>query len=170
MPIRRLTEVDVPAYLALRREMLADAPWAFASSPEDDHALAPDNLARAVASADQAIVGAFGDAGALVGAAGLYRDPHRKMAHRARIWGVYITPSARGRGLGASLMTATLDVARPWPGVTSAGLSVSERAVAAIRLYQRLGFRQWGLEPGALVWEGRAYDEIHMVVDLGKAP
>jgi len=167
MPIRRLTEADAGAYLALRREMLNEAPWAFSSSLEDDRHLGnPDELARALSAPDQAIVGAFESAGALVGAAGLYREQRRKMAHRARIWGVYIAPAARGKGLGAPLMTAAIDLARGWPEVRSVGLSVSERSVAARRLYERLGFRQWGLEPGALTWEGVAYDEVHMVLEL----
>ena len=64
------------------------------------------------------------------------------------------------------VLERTLEIARSWPGVTSVGLSVSARAEAARRVYERLGFKAWGVEPGALVLDGRAYDETHMVVLL----
>ena len=47
MPIRLLTPADAHAYIAIRREMLVEAPWAFASSPEDDSALDPAAIAEA---------------------------------------------------------------------------------------------------------------------------
>jgi RimJ/RimL family protein N-acetyltransferase len=172
--IRPLVPADAPAYTALRREMLRDSPWAFAASPGDDFALDPVAVAARLADPGYAIVGAFeggdarGETARLVGSAGLSHNRHIKMAHRAHIWGVYISPPSRGRGLGSHLMTATLDLAASWPGVTSVGLSVSVRSHAAIRLYQRLGFVQWGLEPGALILDGHAYDEIHMAAVLDK--
>jgi RimJ/RimL family protein N-acetyltransferase len=164
--VRPLAASDTEAYIRLRREMLADSPWAFAASPEDDFGLDPALLTARLAEPGQAIVGAFDGSGRLVGATGVYRDRHRKMSHRARIWGVYVTPVARGRGLGARIMSAAMDIARSWPGITSAGLSVSVRSEEARRLYERLGFKPWGVEPGALMLDGRAYDEIHMVAFL----
>jgi RimJ/RimL family protein N-acetyltransferase len=165
--IRPLTPADAHAYIAIRREMLADSPWAFASSLEDDPSLDP--AVAAVRTGDggpgQAIIGAFDD-GQLIGTAGLYCGHHIKMAHRAHIWGVYISPAHRGRGIGTPLMTAAIDTARAWPGITSIALSCSEQSTAALRLYQRLGFQQWGREPAALVLNGRSYDEIHMVLQF----
>ena len=88
------------------------------------------------------------------------------LAHRARIWGVYVTARARGRGFGGALVARLMETARGWPGVTSVGLAASERSEEAQRLYQSLGFRVWGREPGASLVEGRLYDEIHMVAML----
>src|SRR5690606_25761571 len=123
-----LTPEDAPAYVALRREMLADSPWAFAASPEEDVALDPAFVAMQVQEPGQAIIGAFDGGVALQAVAGVYRQRHPKMAHRAHIWGVYVTPGARGRGLGRQVMSLALEVARSWPGVTSAGLSASARS------------------------------------------
>lgn len=168
--IRPLTPADAAAYMALRREMLEDAPWAFAASPETDVALDPESLAEILAGEPgRAIIGAIdprGDGHDLLAAAGIYRDRHPKMAHRARIWGVYTTPSARGRGLAARVITAAIDLARSWAGVSSIGLSASERSTDAIRLYRRLGFEPWGTEPAAVVLDGHAYAEVHMVLFL----
>ncbi|MFM9995753.1 MAG: N-acetyltransferase family protein [Phycisphaerales bacterium] len=170
MAVRPLTPADAAAYVALRREMLDDAPWAFAASPGDDAALdAPGVAARLGDPGGRyAIIGGWVE-GRLGGAAGIIRSDHVKMAHRAHIWGVYVTPAARGSGLGARIMRGVFDHARSWAGVTSVGLSVSVRSLGAIRLYERMGFARWGLEPGALVLDGRAHDEVHMVASLDNA-
>lgn len=168
MLIRPLTPEDSNAYSAIRREMLADAPWAFSSSLGVDSSLDPAVVAQRLREPGQAIVGAFGPDGELVGAAGLRRHTSPKMSHRALIWGVYVKPAARSGGLAARILAATLEVARSWPGVDSVGLSVNERATTAQRLYSRLGFAAWGREPKALMLDGRAYDEIHMVLFLNQ--
>mgnify|MGYP000482025717 CR=1 FL=1 len=171
MVIRPLTPADAHSYMALRREMLGDSPWAFSASPHDDTVLNPALLTTRLAEPGQAIVGAYGHdpmSGALhlVGAAGLRRNHSSKMAHRAHIWGVYVTPSARGRGIATQVMKAILALAGTWPGVNSVNLSGSVRSTAAHRLYERMGFQQWGLEPGAIMLDGHAYDEIHMVAPI----
>ena len=165
--IRRLAPPDAVAYTALRREMLADSPWAFGASPEDDVGLDAAAVASRLAEPrKQAIVGAWDEGGALVGSVGVVRDRHLKMAHRARIWGVYVSPRARGSGVGGRLLAGAIGVARSWEGVNSVGLSVSDHSPEARRLYERCGFRAWGIEPGALVHEARAYDEVHMCLYL----
>lgn len=164
--VRPLTAADLPSYVALRREMLADAPWAFAADESNDRGLDPEGLARSLAGPGFALIGAVDDHAAVVGAAGLIRNQHAKMAHRALIWGVYVTPPSRGRGLAERIMTATIDLASTWPGVNSVGLSVSEKATAARKLYERLGFVAWGLEPDALHLGSESYAEAHMIRTL----
>jgi len=163
--IRSLTPADAAAFAALRREALRNAPWAFAAGEESDVGVNASIMAERLLEPGQAIVGAYRD-GVLVGVAGLVRNRHAKMSHRANVWGVYVTPTARGRGVAEAMMRGVLDVVRGWPGVTSVGLQVSARAEGARRLYERLGFKQWGVEPGALMWEGETIDEAHMVLWL----
>jgi ribosomal protein S18 acetylase RimI-like enzyme len=146
--------------------MLADSPWAFAASPEDDMGLDVSVMKDRLGGPGQAVVGALEGERVLVATAGVYLDRHVKMAHRARVWGVYVTPRARGRGLGERVVRGVIELARTWPGVSSVGLSVSENAPAAMRLYTRLGFVEWGIEPGALRHDGRFYAEHHMCLAL----
>ena len=166
MVIRELAPADSAAYVELRREMLLDSPWAFSSSPEDDQGLKVEFIAERLAQPGQAIVGAFDDAGRLVGSAGLRRHTSIKMAHRAHVGGVYVTPRERGSGLGQRILLRLFEVARSWPGVTSLGLSASVKSEGARRLYERLGFRSWGIEPDAIHAGGASYDEHHMVKSL----
>src|SRR5262245_30249466 len=92
-----------------------------------------------------------------------------KLAHRAHVWGVYVTPRWRGKGVATGLLTRLEEVGRGWPGVNSLALAVSENSPGAHRVYEAMGFRAWGREPGAAIVDGCAYDEIHMVRFLDPA-
>ena len=160
---RELAPNDIPALQALRREALATAPWAFAASPEDDLALSREILDHLQPTSVMfgALVGPE-----LVGMVGVYRESKRKYRHRAQIWGMYVTPSARRGGLGAALLEAALERCRSWNGVSQVRLCVSARAEAAKRLYERHGFETWAREPEALLVEGELLAEIHMMKRL----
>lgn len=166
MVIRALSPADVSAYVVFRREALADSPWAFAASAENDVGLDEARMAATLSEKGSAVVGAFDEAGRLVGTCGLSSNRHRKMAHRVHLWGVYVTPAARGRGVGKAVVRGALDLARSWPGVNSAGLSASVRSKAAQALYRSLGFVVWGVEPRCLCIDGSFLDEVHMVVQF----
>jgi len=163
--VRPLTPVDVPAFVTLRREALRDSPWAFAASEDSDVGVNAELMSSRIIEPGQVTVGVL-DGEKLIGIAGMVRNRHGKMAHRANIWGVYVTPSARGRGVGEAIIRELLTIARTWPGLDSVSLQVSVRSEGAKRVYERLGFKQWGTEPAALRLDGVAYDEAHMVVML----
>lgn len=159
--IRLLGSADAEAYLALRREALADAPLAFSASPEDDLAASADAVREQLRRGpDAVVVGAFD--GGLIGAVGLHRDRHRKAAHKVHLWGMYVTPACRRRGVGAALLDAVLAHAATLPGVDAVRLTVSDAAPGARRLYERAGFEVWGTEPAALRYDGRSVVEHHM--------
>lgn len=157
-----LSAGDAGRYWVLREAMLRESPWAFASDVETDVAQDPARFARRLSREVHSILAIEGESGELVASAGVMRRPKRKLAHRAEIWGVYVLPAFRGRGLGKRVVRAALETGLSWDGVTSVSLSLSERS-AARGVYESLGFRAWGVEPDVLRWEGRSYDEIHMV-------
>jgi RimJ/RimL family protein N-acetyltransferase len=97
---------------------------------------------------------------------GIIRLEKLKSRHKAMIWGMFVTLTARRRGLGSAPLGAAIDHARSWPGVVQIQLSVFETAEGAARLYRRAGFREWGEEPRAIQWEGRFVAEHHLVFDL----
>lgn len=169
--IRPLTTGDIDAFIALRKEALADTPWAFCASPEDDRTA--DQIRASLAEPESAaIIGAFdaagsdaaSDTGRLVAVAGLHRFPRAKERHRAMIWGVYVTPKSRGQGLGRAVVSGAIEVARKWLGVTSINLSCSENSPDARALYESLGFKAWGIEPDALRIDHHPYAEVHMTL------
>jgi ribosomal protein S18 acetylase RimI-like enzyme len=163
--IRELGESDAEPLFQLRRRALLDTPLAFAASPEDDLASSVAAVRGLLSQGRGSIVfGAF-DA-ALVGMLGLYRDRHVKAAHKVHLWGMYVRPEFRRRGCGRRLLDAALNHARTLNGVWSVQLSVSEAATEARALYERAGFRVWGIEPEALRCAGRTLREHHMILPL----
>jgi hypothetical protein len=55
-------------------------------------------------------------------------------------------------------------------GVQRLVLTVTEGNAHARRLYERAGFRSFGIEPDAIRVEGRSYAKNHMHLDLGRTP
>lgn len=163
--IRALGLEDVDRFMALRREALERAPSAFMSSPEDDRAR-ERGASEVILSPGgrQAVFGAF--APELVGLVGVMREEKRKGAHKAFIWGMYVSEAARGLGAGGGLLEAAIGQARSWEGVRQLQLGVSETAEAAQRLYARHGFVRWGTEPEGLFDGERFVAEHHMALAL----
>jgi RimJ/RimL family protein N-acetyltransferase len=157
--IRPLEERDLGAYAELRRHALAEAPLAFAASPETDVVV---QIGKAP---DWMLFGAFDDH--LVGSVGLIRSRHPKAAHKMHLWGMYVLPTHRRQGIAALLLTAAIDHARSTPGVEWVQLGVTSDAVDARRVYDRAGFVTWGVEPDALRYSGRVVAEEHMALRVG---
>ena len=164
--IRQLDPNDAEAWSSIRREMLERNPLAFgASIPDEPEVLLETARQRLTERAESAVLGAF-DSSRLVGTVGVKRHEGLKERHKAFIWGMYVSETHRGRGLGSLLLREAIDRARSWDGLEQVHLTVSEVAIEARRMYERHGFRAWGREPRALLWEGRAADEHHMVLTL----
>ena len=163
MTFRILTTEDAAAFQALRLRGLLEAPTAFASSYEEE-AYTPlsDIERRLLPKASGAIFGAF-VAGALAGVAGVERKSMAKLSHKAYLWGMYVAPEHRQSGLARRLLEHVLPYAWNSLGVVQVNLGVHTENVSAIALYRRLGFVVWGTEADALVVDGKAQDEHHMV-------
>lgn len=165
---RLLTPEDAPSYVCIRLEMLADAAWAFLSSPGDiGNTVAV--VAERLGQPENEIVGVFSADGGLLSVAGIRRSDRVKTRHRAHVWGVYTTPGARGQGFGRDVVQAAVGVAMSWAGVEQVALSCSARATAALAMYLDLGFVIWGTEPDAMRVDGVSADEVHMTLSPGEA-
>ncbi len=165
MDLRTLTAADAPAYRALRLEMLTRDPTAFGSAAEEFRERSMESVAQMLTpTASRFTLGAWEGAD-LLGTATLAREEGLKTRHKANVYGVYVTPSARGRGLARALMTELLTRARQ-QGVSTLLLSVAEPQAAARALYAHLGFTPYGTEPDALRVDGQRVTELHLRLDL----
>jgi RimJ/RimL family protein N-acetyltransferase len=166
MLIRQLTPLDAPSFQSLRLRGLEEVPTAFASSYEEE-ADSPLEVieSRLAAREGRGVFGAF-DGERLVGIAGLRRESHRKLNHKAFIWGVYVAPDARGSGVSQRLIGEVLAFARSMPDVAQVNLTVNAGNAAAIRLYALLGFEEFGLERNSMIVDGHGYDEMLMALRL----
>lgn len=167
--VRRLRAEDAADLVALRREALETDPLAFGASADDDRGLSLEFVRSSLADhQEQAMFGYF-DGDSLSGMIGVIRAARVKRRHTGSIWGMYVTPGARNKGVGRALLEAAVQQARGW-GLDQVQLEVTEAAPAAKRLYEAVGFRSWGREPRALHWKGRFVDEHHLVLELRSPP
>src|SRR5258707_8792074 len=105
--IRVLSESDAQEFWTLRLRGLREEPESFGSAYEEsvDTPLT-DVIKRIKPSEDSFVLGAF--APGLVGTTGCYRRQGIKSRHKATIWGVYVAPEQRGRGLARDLLLAAI--------------------------------------------------------------
>ena len=84
-----------------------------------------------------------------------------------QIVSVVVSPSARRRGLGRLLVDAVLDAARG-AGMRVALLEVRRANAAAIALYERAGFRSYGVRRG--YYRSPPDDALQLVAEIVQCP
>jgi GNAT superfamily N-acetyltransferase len=164
MEIRRLVPSDASAYRALRLRALWEFPQAFTSSHEEDEKVPLEASEKRLGSPHYKFWGAFED-GELCGMVGLACETRAKNRHKARVVGMYVAHEQMGRGFGAALMSELIDEARR-SGLELLVLTVTQGEGSATRLYERCGFKSFGIEPHAIKVDGRAYAKNHMYLEL----
>jgi ribosomal protein S18 acetylase RimI-like enzyme len=164
MELRLLTPDDAEAFWHLRIEALRNDPASFADSAEE-HLDTTVETARERLSknhpASNFVVGVF-EEGKLTGTAGFYRYTHNKERHKGHIWGVYVRPESRGKGVASALMKEIVRRARAIDGIEQITL-VASANLPAQRLYKALGFESYGVEPHSLKIGDQYIDDVLMV-------
>lgn len=155
--LRRLLPGDAVPYRTIRLLALETEPDSFGSThaveAERPLQLFADRLATAAVFA--AFVG-----NQVVGMGGFNRDAGPQEGHKGHVWGVFVHPDHRRRGIARALMDAIL--AHADKTVEMVTLSVS-RGKPAIALYEALGFATYGILPRSLRRPDRDVDEVMMV-------
>lgn len=165
LQIRRLSEADAPLFREIRLEALRRDPDAFGSTFETESAQPLSFFANRLV--DGAVFGALRGA-ELLGVAGFRVQQGPKHTHKGTLWGMYVRPQARGAGAGKILVEAVIEHAGTRVEVLQ--LSVIAENAAARRLYERLGFAQYGIERRAAKYRGRYHDDVLMAKMLHGAP
>jgi ribosomal protein S18 acetylase RimI-like enzyme len=169
LEIRLFTEQDAQALWDLRMLALKTDPWSFVDSPEELRVISVEEFAARLRAddAENFIVGAF-EQQIAVGMVGCYQEVPLKRRHKAWIWGVFVTPATRGRGIARSLMQAAIERAKAIDGLDMVMLTVSVDQPAPRKLYESLGFRSIGVEPKGIKIGNQAHDEEHMLLEFSK--
>ncbi|WP_020569147.1 GNAT family N-acetyltransferase [Neolewinella persica] len=168
--IRPLTPDDTEAFIALRYEAFTTDPLSWDHEPGTP--IDPEVWRPRIAEVPglKFVLGYFltedRETPELAGILGFTRYEKPKRRHRAMLWGVYVSPAARGRNAGGQLLEETLRRARQLEGLERVTLTVSHLAPAALHLYRKAGFVEYGREPGAARTGKVRMDEIYMLLEL----
>ena len=126
--IRQADLTDVPAMARIERESF-DSPWSANEITKD--VMAGGGVYVAVALLGEERVG--------------YAEV-RSVAGEAQIYNIAIAPEMRGRGVGEALLRHVISAAEA-QGCNVVTLEVKAGNDAAMKLYEKLGFREVGRRP-----------------------
>lgn len=163
--ITKLGPSEAALFREIRLEALGAHPEAFGETLESARNRSLSEFAERLER--NAVFGGFrGDE--LLGIVGFHGKEWEKERHKGLLWGLYVREAARGDGLGEALVGRLLDHARGRVELVQLAVIASNRP--AIALYERCGFRRYGLETRALKVGDRYHDEVLMARLLDRAP
>jgi ribosomal protein S18 acetylase RimI-like enzyme len=145
--IRKLQPHESAIYREVRLACLKNAPDYFGSTYEEE-VLNPKFFFETyieTASPDHVMFGAF-DEERLIGIAGLNRMARQRASHRGELVQVYVDSNYRGQNIGEKLLRQALDYAFRLDGIEQVELSVIASNKRAINLYEKLGFKSFGIQ------------------------
>lgn len=155
---RRLEAIDLEAYRRFRLDALQTAPLAFGGSFDEEKAKDDAQVANSIKRSW--MVAGWTAESELVGTAGMFVRPEAKLQHKAVMFGLFVHPLWRAKGIGGALVDRTIAEARKQ--VEALQLAVAVSSAGALSLYRRRDFRQYGLERRALKVGGEYVDEYLM--------
>ena len=164
LQVRKLGASDARSFQAVRLNGLRLHPDAFGSSWKEEAGRPLDRVGEAL---EAGFVLGCERAGALVALAGFRKGAFLKTSHRGVIWGMYVEPEGRRVGVASLLLGTIIDHARS--EVEDLTLAVAAHNEAAIALYRKFGFVEYGLDRRALKIDGEYVDEILMHVAVETA-
>lgn len=162
LTIRQLTPTDAEAFQRLRREVTADNPVPMGLTLEEEFTRTIEGFRDQLSYPfPNAAFGAF-VSGSLVGTAAVaWPSKFPSSRHKTNLWGVFVTPTYRGVGIGRALVSRAITHAFE-NGVRRINLQVFTPNAQAISLYNSLGFQVYGNEPEAICINGNYHDGTHM--------
>lgn len=112
----------------------------------------------------QFLLGAVRDTGQIDGMVGFSCDfTQSKLRHKGKIWGAYVRPESRFKGIGTKLIESVIETAQNTVDCELIHLSVSTSNSDSYNLYLRMGFTVYGTELRALKVGDEYVDEYLMV-------
>ena len=146
--IRKLQPHESAVYREVRLACLKKVPQFFGSTYEEE-VLNPKFMFETFIetdSPDHVMFGAF-DRKRLIGITGFNRMARQRAMHRGEIVQVYVDANYRGQNIGEKLIRQALDYGFHLEGIEQVQLSVIAGNQIAINLYEKLGFKTFGVQP-----------------------
>jgi len=166
MKIKPLTSKNAQAYQKCRLDALRLEPEAFAADYKIRKEKPLSHFEQRVNyKANYFIMGAFVE-DELIGTVGFYAETAPKLQHRGNIWGVFVYPDHRKKGIAKAMFQATLKAVEQLSEIKQLHLGVAEYKTPALRLYKSFGFKTYATEPRTLFVNGQYINEQMMILIL----
>ena len=159
--IRKLTTDDFNKWKLLRLEAVKLHPKSFGESLEN---VQQQDKAWFEGSLKKGTTFAYEQNGEMVGLIGTYSLQPGNLKHRAALYGLYVKPEHRSKGIASSLVEHIINFTKTTH--KQIHLTVTTNNEAATNLYKKHGFTPYGTEPDALLIAGKYYDEYMMMRKL----
>ena len=159
--VKVLTENDTDAFIDIRLKGLKESPMAFGASFEEgiDKDLTFKNLKN---RSDEYFTLGYFEKDVLVGIVGFIREQKLKKKHKSFVWGMYVDPEFRGKGIAKKLLQEVINRAKKIYGLSKIILSVTTPQTHALRFYENLGFVKYAVEKDSIRVDGKSMDEIFL--------
>ena len=146
--IRKLQPHESAIYREVRLTCLKNVPEYFGSTYEEEVQNPKFSFETYIetASPDHVMFGAFAGE-KLIGITGFNRMARERASHRGELVQVYVDSNYRGQNIGEKLLRQALNYAFRLDGIEQVQLSVIASNKIAIKLYEKLGFRTFGIQP-----------------------
>lgn len=165
--IRPLEIDDFAMFLEIQREALVSSPELFGSDYEWFESLSilskEQRYEKYMNFPYQYILGAVDDEGSIAGMIGYSSEDSSKTRHKGTVWGLFVRPEFRGKGIATIMVMSVLETAQDMLDVEQVQLAVSTQNEASYGLYLRLGFNVFGTELHAMKIGDSYVDEYLMV-------
>ena len=163
--LKVITEKNTDAFIKIRLEGLKDSPQTFGASYEEglDKDQTYNNLQNRT---DEYCIPGFFEGEVLAGIIGFIREPKLKKKHKAIIWGMYVSPGFRIKGIAKKLLLEVIRRAKNIDGLSKIILSVTQPQEKALGFYEHFGFVKYAVEKDALRVDGQKIDEIFLSLEF----
>lgn len=167
--IRPIAPEEAEAVRRLKIEAAAAHPTQFAYSPADVEAMPAGCLAAGFADSTgvDKTFGVYRD-GVLQGLAEVVQSSGRKSRHLGEMKSVYIRPELRGQGVASRLVGEVVRYAGRHLSVLCAAVGLDNPTARIV--YERHGFRSYGVHPSMIRIDGRDIPGDLLVLMLEATP
>ena len=167
--IRELGPQDAAHFRALRQAAMQLDESGMIAVWDDWHAQPLSDIAEMLRQEQESlndfILGAF-EEGELIGMIGFFRPTKPTLGSKGHVWGTFLLPSWRGKGVAGQLLDELIRRARRLPNLMQIQITCGSHHKNSIALYQSRGFRIFATESNALRVGDRYYDELYMMLSL----
>lgn len=161
--IRKLQPHESGVYREIRLACLKNASEYFGSTYEEESQISKLKFEAYIenGSSDHFMFGAFDNA-TLIGITGFERMSRQRAMHRGEVVRVYVDSVYRGHNVGERLVRSVVEHAFAMEGIEQIQLSLIAGNKAGQRLYEKIGFRTYGIQPKYFKMGDRYSDQQFM--------